>query len=396
MPGSPRLFNLCRELARRHSITLLMMEDAKERQDLLLSDPETRTIFSEIEVLPPPGPASRLGRQIHRMRFEPFISTRWAQPDYYRHVCERVRARSVPGTGADVILADCLQMTQYVWGASVPAIADLHDSLSLLMARNAELEVGLVPRARLRVESRSLARWERRLRHRFASVVTNSDIDAEHIRNLDPLCPVKAISNGVDTEYFDADPSVEVDRHRIVFTGVMSYAPNADAARHLCDEIFPLVRQREPRAEFWIVGHSPTPEVVALSSQPGVHVTGSVDDVRMHVQGSRVFACPLRYGTGIKNKILAAMAMGRPVVATPVSLHGIDAKPEIEVLVGETPEQFAAQLSRVLEDDELSESIGEAGRRLVLERYSWRSRAEAIEQELRAALASSGSPRGAT
>ena len=386
MPGSPRLFNLCRELSRRHRISLLMMGDDKERRDLLLSDPETRSIFSEIEVLPAQGPSSGLGRQIHRLRFEPYLSTRWAHPDYYRHVCARVREKGGPGSGTDVIFADCLQMTQYVRDTSVPAIADLHDSLSLLMARNAEHEDGFLSRARLRLESWSLGRFERGLRRRFARVFTNSEEDAQYIRKLDPRCPVKAISNGVDTEYFDVDPSVEVERSRLVFTGVMSYGPNANAVRYFCEEIFPLVRRREPHAEFWIVGHSPGPEVEALSAQPGVHVTGSVEDVRMHVLASRVFVCPLRFGTGIKNKILAAMAMGRPVVATPVSLHGIEAKPEVEVLVAETPEQFAAQISRLLEDDGLAESVGTAGRRLVLDRYSWQSRAEAIEHELRAAV----------
>ena len=382
MPGSPRLFNLCRELARHHQISMLVMEHARERMDALLADPDASGVFEAIEVLPEKGPPSWLGRQIHRLLLEPFFSTRWTHPAFYRRVCERTRAKSDSGSGADLIIADGLEMTQYVQDAIVPAIAELHDSLSLLAGRSANHEARLFSRLRVRADSWSLGRWERALRRRFALVITNSEVDAEHIRRLDPRCPVKAINNGVDTDYFSPNPSVEPDPHRLVFTGVMGYSPNADAARFLGEEILPLVQAREPRAEFWVVGHAPGPEVQALSNLPGVHVTGSVDDVRVHVLRSQVFVCPLRFGAGIKNKILAAMAMGRPVVATPISLHGIDAKPEIEVLIGDTPEQFAAQISRLLEDDALAENIGEAGRRLVLERYSWRGRAEALEREL--------------
>jgi sugar transferase (PEP-CTERM/EpsH1 system associated) len=357
MPGSPRLWNLCRELARRHELTLLMKEGARERYDALLADPATSSTFAKT-----------------------YLSTRWVFPDFHRDWCERVRERSAH---VDVIVADGLEMTQYVRDVRVPAVAELHDSLSLLMARSADREVRFLRRVRVRAESWSLARWERELGRRFALVVTNSEVDAEQIRRLDPRSPVKAIGNGVDSDYFRPDPSIEVEPGRVVFTGVMDYEPNADAAQYFGAEILPLVRARAPHAEFWVVGHSPTPAVKALASAPGIHVTGGVDDVRPHVQRSQVFACPLRFGAGIKNKILAAMAMGRPVVATPISLHAIEAKPEVEVLVGETPERFAAQILRLLEDDQLAETIGEAGRRMVQERYSWRSAAATLEAELR-------------
>jgi glycosyltransferase involved in cell wall biosynthesis len=118
-----------------------------------------------------------------------------------------------------VIVADGLEMTQYVRDARIPAVAELHDSLSLLMTRSADREDRFVRRVLVRAESLGLARWERQLRRRFALVVTNSEVDAEEIRRLDPLSPVKAIGNGVDTDYFHPDPSIEVESTRVVFTG---------------------------------------------------------------------------------------------------------------------------------------------------------------------------------
>src|SRR6185436_5385871 len=188
---------------------LLMKEGARERHDALLADPATASTFAEIEVVPAAkGSRSWWGRQIHRLCLEPNFSTRWVFPDFHRDFCERVREKSAH---VDVIVADGLEMTEYVRDARIPAVAELHDSLSLLMARKADREGRLLRRVRVRAESWSLARWERQLRRRFALVVTNSEVDAEQIRRLDPLSPVKAIGNGVDTDYFHPDPSIEVE-----------------------------------------------------------------------------------------------------------------------------------------------------------------------------------------
>ena len=118
----------------------------------------------------------------------------------------------------------------------------------------------------------------------------------------------------------------------------------------------------------------------------GVHVTGTVDEMRDYIRPARAFVCPLRFGSGIKNKILAAMAVGRPVIATPISLDGIDAKPDHDVLVAETPAQFAQQVVRVIQDDDLARRIAENGRRMVLDKYSWSTKAEVLEVEMHAAL----------
>ena len=145
---------------------------------------------------------------------------------------------SGPGSNVDLVLADGLQSTQYVQGLTVPAIAELHDSMSMLLGRQAEMKQGL-ERLRFRLEGWGMARWERALGGRFSRVMTNSDVDARHIDRLDPGCPVLSISNGVDTDYFSPPEDSAIERHRLVFTGVMSYGPNADAARYFCDEILP-------------------------------------------------------------------------------------------------------------------------------------------------------------
>ena len=131
------------------------------------------------------------------------------------------------------------------------------------------------------------------------------------------------ITNGVDMEYFSPG-SMPPDAGKIVFTGVMDYAPDEDAALYFGREVFPLVRAQRPHAQFWIVGSNPSPAVRALSSSAGIHVTGKVDDIRPHMRSAAVFVSPLRVGSGVKNKILAAMAMEKATVATPLSIDGLD------------------------------------------------------------------------
>jgi glycosyltransferase involved in cell wall biosynthesis len=222
---------------------------------------------------------------------------------------------------------------------------------------------------------------ERLLSRHFDLVIVNSDVDRDEIRRLDPRCNAITIPNGVDTAFFCPDRDQPVIRKRLVFTGVMGYLPNDDAARFFIQEVFPRVRESEPECEFWVVGHSPNESLLALDGTAGVRVTGGVPDVRPFVRQARAFICPLRYGTGMKNKILAAMAMRRPVLATSVSLDGINAIPDEHVLVADSPEELVRQSLRLIRDDELVERLCDSAQDWVEKNFSWSESAAALEAE---------------
>jgi glycosyltransferase involved in cell wall biosynthesis len=282
---------------------------------------------------------------------------------------------------ADLLIADGIIATQYVRDVPVPAVADLHDAISLLIRRSAERAKSPLERAKLRLESRSIAHLERRLHRHFGLVITNSDIDRDEIRRLDPRCNAITIPNGVDAAYFSPGEETPA-RARLVFTGVMGYGPNDDAAHFFIQRVLPRIREQEPECEFWAVGHGPNESLLALDGTAGVRVTGSVPDVRPFVREARAFVCPLRYGTGMKNKILAAMAMRRPVLATSISLDGIDAVPEEHVLVADSPEELARQSLRLIRDDELVAGLCDSAQAWIEENFSWSQRAECLEIEL--------------
>ena len=238
---------------------------------------------------------------------------------------------------------------------------------------------GLLRRHLLRAEAGRVRRFERSEYGPFGRVVVVSDADAAALRAVSPGLDVTVVPNGVDASHYAPDSTVERDERRIVFTGVMSYAPNVLAAEFLARRVFPLVRAAVPEARLAIVGRKPAPRVAGLARLDGVEVTGEVPDVVPWLAGSRVYACPMVSGTGIKNKLLEAMATASPCVATPLALQGLTAEPERDVLVGADEEELAAQLVRVLTDDELAGRLGPAARAYVLANHDWSAVARAYE-----------------
>ena len=194
------------------------------------------------------------------------------------------------------------------------------------------------------------------------------------------------LGNGVDAERFSPDPAratpFAADELALVFTGAMDYWPNVDAVCWFADAALPQLQARFPNLRFYIVGRSPTPEVQALAARPGITVTGTVPDVRPYLQHAAVAVAPLRVARGIQNKVLEAMAMGRPVVVARNCAEVIDARDGEELLTAQAAEDYVAQVSGLLLDASRAERIGTAGRACVQARYSWDAHLSAVDRHL--------------
>ena len=199
---------------------------------------------------------------------------------------------------------------------------------------------------------------------------------------------VRAISNGVDHGYFDpahpSGPPFE-DGFNVVFTGTMDYKPNVDAVTWFARSVLPILRQTAADARFHIVGATPAAEVTALTALPGVFVTGRVPDTRPYMAHATVCVAPLLIARGIQNKVLEAMAMARPVVATADAMEGIAALPGRDILVADSPDAFAAAC--VSASGPAGLSLGAAARRLVVGDYDWAERLRGFDPLLPAAEA---------
>jgi sugar transferase (PEP-CTERM/EpsH1 system associated) len=382
MPGSPRLLNLCRELSRNHELFLFTRCSSQARLETFQDDPTGRGVFSRVDVLPDPSAASWLGQQWHRAHLASHFETRYRHAAYHRSICQRVRdfcARE----RIDLIYADLLPMTQYVdRRTGVPAMVDLHDSMTLLCRRILSAERTMRRQLLAYLGVISVQRLEKSLAWTFDLATTNSTVDEQVIRELCPALRTLTITNGVDVDYFSPD-SASPEADKIVFTGVMDYPPNEDAALYFSKEIFPLVRAQRPQAQFWIVGSNPSATLKGLARTGGIHVTGSVDDVRPYVRSATVFVSPLRLGSGVKNKILAAMAMQKATVATPLSLDGLDLTDGRELLVAQEPRLFADKVLQLMSDESERRRLGANGLACVRSKYSWRAMGESLESALR-------------
>lgn len=191
---------------------------------------------------------------------------------------------------------------------------------------------------------------------------------------------VVAVDNGIDTEYFDpAAPMASLDAAAgegplAVFTGQMDYRPNIDAVRWFAADILPLIRRRHPQARFAIVGRAPTAEVQALAALPGVIVTGEVPDVRPWLAAADAVVAPLLLARGVQNKLLEAMAMARPVVASAAAATGIDAVAGEHLRVADGAEALAAAVADLLDDPVAAARMGAAARDRMIARYGWEAR----------------------
>jgi glycosyltransferase involved in cell wall biosynthesis len=257
--------------------------------------------------------------------------------------------------------------------------ASLGDRPTVLMAMdawhlNVRAKIDVAGRMRgafLRSEERRIRRAGSTAYRGYDRVVVSSRDDGEAIRTLDPTLSFSVIPIGVDAGAWPAEePSSQVPP-RIVFHGVMSYPPNVVAAEYLVGRVLPLVRAERPEATVALVGRDPAPAVLRLAEIPGVEVTGAVSEIGPWLRGSRVWAGPFVSATGIKTKVLEAMACSLPCVVTPLGTRGLELEPGAEVLVGSDPPELARHLLALLDDPDLAARIGRAARARVLRSYDW-------------------------
>ncbi|MEP6936214.1 MAG: glycosyltransferase [Nitrospirota bacterium] len=336
-------------------------------------------------MLPDPPAVRWWGQQWHRAHLAAHFEMRYRHAGYYRLIRERI-LELCSHERIDLIYADLLAMSQYVdLQMNIPAIVDLHDSMTLLSRRMLNAERGWRKRLSAYLGLISAKRLEGTLGRTFDLVITNSVVDVQIIRELSSNLKTLTITNGVDMEYFSPSAGV-VEEDKIVFTGVMGYPPNEDAALHFAEDMFPLIKAKRPQAQFWIVGSEPSERVKSLTRISGIHVTGKVDDVRPYLRSATVFVCPLRIGSGVKNKILAAMAMQKATVATSMSIDGLDLADNREVLLADTPQDFAEKVVRLLNDQKAAQQLGANGLARVQGQHSWAAMGKELETAIQSVM----------
>ena len=275
----------------------------------------------------------------------------------------------------DTILAYSGQMAQFVPDdrGGRRFIMDFVDVDSEKFSAYGTSEKGLMGWVHRR-EARLLAQYENEI-GRWADInLFVSEAEAALFRKRAGLAVnhVRALDNGIDTSFFDPSdfPRLDGADPMIVFTGQMDYRPNVDAVAWFARRTFPAIRAKHPTTLFAIVGRDPTPAVRELASLKNVIVTGEVPDVRPWIAAASVVVAPLDIARGVQNKILEAMAMARPVVASPAAFEGIDAVPGQHLMVAQGYD-MANAVSHILAEPGEGEVMGRAARAHMIARYGW-------------------------
>lgn len=235
-----------------------------------------------------------------------------------------------------------------------------------------------------RMEARRLLAHDARAALEYDANLFVSSSEAALFQCLAPdaASRVAVIENGVDVDYFSPGESYpspyRTGAAPIVFTGAMDYRANADAVEWFTREVLPTIINRVPTAQFYIVGSRPVERVRRLERVEGVVVTGGVPDTRPYLAHARVAIAPLRIARGIQNKVLEALAMGVPVVATAAAAEGIDLSRDKAFQVADEPRMFAEQVMQFL-SEENARGMGREARDWVVHRYNWEDRLAEVD-----------------
>lgn len=345
---------------------------------------------------------SRMGAGIALVTGSPLSVGHYRSASMARHINACIRAGE-----PDALVVHSSNVASYVPpGMRARTLLDMADVDSEKFRQYAQRRSG--PAAWIyRTEYARLRNYELRAIEQFGTTCLVTAREADVLTELSASVVAEklvAIPNGVDTELFSPDltqsPANSLpDSERkhlagngpnLVFTGVMNYPPNVDAACYFANEIFPLVRKEHPDARFIVVGSRPTVDVQALAQLDGVRVTGFVQDAVPYFRAANVYVLPLRVARGIQNKALEAMACACPIVATASVAAGVGATDRREMLVADDAETFARCVGDLLANLPLSGQLGEQGRNHVLQHFAW----QPLMDQLLAAMDAHAVPQG--
>lgn len=306
------------------------------------------------------------------------------QTHYYSSGPMRQAVAGELKAGYDLIFCHLLRMAPYVLDARIPKVLDLCDALTLRY-RLASFYRSGVFKVIERLESRRLAVFEPRITARFDLSLVASSSDRDFLENDLHAKGLAVVENGVEETALRSP--VRCDSKKIVFFANMRTFHNVDAVHFFCKEILPLIRKRSKDAVFVIVGSHIPSSIKRMDDGGFVRVHADVPDLEPFIRGACLTVAPMRVAVGIQNKIIQSMALGVPVVTTPIGLGGIGAHDGDEVLVADSPEKFAEKVSDLLSDPALRDRLALAALKLVKERYLWPAVVAGLKQNIEKVLA---------
>lgn len=305
------------------------------------------------------------------------------QPLTLAHYRSRRLAKCVARrlAACDMAFVYCSSMAPYIECSRLPKLIDFVDCDSAKWDDYAQ-RAGGIRRWIYRREGRMVRRYESQIVAQFDHCFVTTEQERALLAPHADASRVTPVGNGIDFAYFRRHPTALREPYTLLFTGVMDYFANVDGVTYFAQRVLPLIRRAIPQVTFLIVGRNPTAEVRELAQDPSITVTGYVPDVRPYLERAAVGVVPLRIARGIQNKLLEAMAMELPVVATSAAAEGIRAIASRHLLLADEAEAFAQSVVHLLRNEGLQREIGREARALVQQNYDWQATLRPVEKIL--------------
>lgn len=392
-----RPYNFIKRLSRYHEITLLALAYGDEAEASALE--QLRDLCERVIILP----LSK--RQAVQNCCRRLLSPMPLQAAYTQlPEAKKLLSSLVEDSPFDLVHVEHIRAAHLVEGISrIPKIFDSVDCITRLLKFRLSRSVSPVKRALDYEELMKMRSYEPRTASAFDSIVMTSRQDKKALEHLlrrfsrnssngngkngsghtdgdnGEYSRISVVPNGVDCDYFR--PAAAEDSVEVVFSGRMAYYPNTQAALSFYHEVFPRIRRVRPTARFKIIGSDPPESIRKLAGDPNVEVTGYVPDIRPQLASARVIVCPITIGVGIQNKVLEAMAMAKPVVASSVASRGIPGLLEGRHLLREDePAGMSRAILNLLENPGEAYDLGRRARDFVETKYSWEAASRQLEQ----------------
>jgi sugar transferase (PEP-CTERM/EpsH1 system associated) len=355
-------FNEIRHLSTKHEVHVFCLADGRLDLDNI---PGLRRYAQNVTAVPVLGWKSKLRALKAMFAGEPLSVAAFNEGELHNAI-----RRQFTELRPDLIMVYSCNVAQYAEHfPQVPRImqfAELDSSRWGQFARRSRPPLRWV----YAIEQQRFFAYERHIARTFSHALVCTVTEQRDFERLIPGVPVSLVGNGVDLDYFRSK-GIAKRPGSIVFTGVMDYFPNIDAVVWFCDKVLPTVQHQVPEAALTICGSRPTAAVRRLAKRRGVTVTGRVPDTRPYLDGAEVFVAPMRMARGIQNKLLEALAIGLPCVASEAAAAGTVVPSGLGILATDDPEEFAVHVVRLLRDGDFRATMASKARAAAELNYRW-------------------------
>lgn len=369
--GQTRTYNLLKNLAQKHQITLFSFIRKDEEREFI---PQLLKYCPRVEVFKRRRAWSVFNILTAGVTPLPLLVSIYYSPKMKKIICQELEKNSY-----DLIHAECFYVMPNLPKTEIPILL-VEQTIEFLVYQHFAKTFPLkVLRPFLYFDVTKIRFWEKHYWQKADLVAAMCQSDKEIMESLVPRLHVEIVPNGIDGDFFSEVKFQKSKKPTVLFVGNFKWLQNKEAAMILVEKIWPQIKEKVKDTRLLIVGRNPTVKIKNLASSQ-ISVLENLEDIREAYQKATLLLAPIKGPGGTRFKILEAMASGTPVVTTSVGIEGIGAKDGQEALICDEPKKLAAAAVRLLQDPKLAQKISTSARKLVLEKYNWGKIAQDLDK----------------